>query len=211
MKDIKVLIYEQQELIAKTTKSVLENQTDIAVISIANNLADVYANIKIIKPDIIIFDIQFDYNLKLKFINYIKKTYKDIKLLIITSITEEKHIAKVLNLGVDGYFLKDMMTDKIIESIRELKKSKKIIDNKVLNILLEKILKDECIKDNNINFSYREYEIIELLLKKLSNREIAKLLNLSSGTVKNYITSIYSKLGVKNRVQAIETLNNINY
>lgn len=211
MKDIKVLIYEQQELIAKTTKSVLENQTDIAVISIANNLADVYANIKIIKPDIIIFDIQFDYNLKLKFINYIKKTYKDIKLLIITSITEEKHIAKVLNLGVDGYFLKDMMTDKIIESIRELKKSKKIIDNKVLNILLEKILKDECIKDNNINFSYREYEIIELLLKKLSNREIAKLLNLSSGTVKNYITSIYSKLGVKNRMQAIETLNNINY
>jgi DNA-binding NarL/FixJ family response regulator len=211
LKDIKVLIYEQQELIAKTTKSVLENQTDIAVISIANNLADVYANIKIIKPDIIIFDIQFDYNLKLKFINYIKKTYKDIKLLIITSITEEKHIAKVLNLGVDGYFLKDMMTDKIIESIRELKKSKKIIDNKVLNILLEKILKDECIKDNNINFSYREYEIIELLLKKLSNREIAKLLNLSSGTVKNYITSIYSKLGVKNRVQAIETLNNINY
>ncbi|WXR62571.1 response regulator transcription factor [Peptostreptococcaceae bacterium AGR-M142] len=206
MKKIRILISDSQKLIAKSVKYVLETQEDIDVISLCSNINDAYLDTKKLEPNIIILDIEKNFNENIQFIKDMKKRYENIKILILTNFLDVKCIAKVLNCGVDGYLLKNVVCNNLIESIRLLNKSKNIIDFNITKLLAREILDYDILIKESIDFSNREVQIINLMLSNYSNREIAKLLNLKLGTVKNYISSIYSKLAVNNREDAIEEL-----
>ena len=161
---------------------------------------------KRLEPDIIILDVEKNFNENIQFIKEIKKTYREIKILILTNFLDVKCIAKVLSCGVDGYLLKDVVCNNLIESIRLLNNSKNIIDFNITKLLAREILDYDILIKESVEFSSREIQIIHLMLNNYSNKDIADLLNLKLGTIKNYISSIYSKLAVKNREDAIKEL-----
>ncbi len=206
MKKINILISDSHKLIAKSIKYVLETQDDIDVISLCTDINDTYMDTKRLEPDIIILDVEKNFNENIQFIKEIKKTYREIKILILTNFLDVKCIAKVLSCGVDGYLLKDVVCNNLIESIRLLNNSKNIIDFNITKLLAREILDYDILIKESVEFSSREIQIIHLMLNNYSNKDIADLLNLKLGTIKNYISSIYSKLAVKNREDAIKEL-----
>ncbi|MCT4586115.1 MAG: response regulator transcription factor [Peptostreptococcaceae bacterium] len=206
MKKINILISDSHKLIAKSIKYVLETQDDIDVISLCTDINDTYMDTKRLEPDIIILDVEKNFNENIQFIKEIKKTYREIKILILTNFLDVKCIAKVLSCGVDGYLLKDVVCNNLIESIRLLNNSKNIIDFNITKLLAREILDYDILIKESVEFSSREIQIIHLMLNNYSNKDIADLLNLKLGTIKNYISSIYSKLAVRNREDAIKEL-----
>jgi DNA-binding NarL/FixJ family response regulator len=206
LKKINILISDSHKLIAKSIKYVLETQDDIDVISLCTDINDTYMDTKRLEPDIIILDVEKNFNENIQFIKEIKKTYREIKILILTNFLDVKCIAKVLSCGVDGYLLKDVVCNNLIESIRLLNNSKNIIDFNITKLLAREILDYDILIKESVEFSSREIQIIHLMLNNYSNKDIADLLNLKLGTIKNYISSIYSKLAVRNREDAIKEL-----
>ncbi|MDI3310845.1 MAG: response regulator transcription factor, partial [Thermoanaerobacterium sp.] len=127
-------------------------------------------------------------------------TKTDTKVLILTTFDDDEYIFDAIKNGAKGYLLKNNSPDKIKDAIKMLYAGNSVIQD----VVLEKIKVGLNDNKNNIDislFSKREIEIMELIAKGLSNKEIAKRLYISEGTVKNYITSILNKTGLRHRTQ----------
>jgi len=138
----------------------------------------------------------------------IKTKYPEMKILILTTFYDEENIVNAIRHGADGYLLKDAGTKIIVQGILNIMNGQSMIDSKVMNALADVMLKcynpttekgtnsnSELLKD----LSDREIEICQLLSEGYTNSQIAEFLYISEGTVKNYISVIYDKTGIRDR------------
>lgn len=165
-----------------------------------------------------------DLNMKgmggLELIRLMKERYPDIKILVLTTFYDDKYITDAITGGADGYLLKDSGKDAIIGAITQILGGITVLDQKVMTRLAElmaaNISKAESKHESNDNSSDntdilaeltdREKEISFLMAEGLTNRQIADRLYISEGTVKNYISNIYDKTGIHDRVKLIVEL-----
>lgn len=219
MKKIKILIADDQTLMREGLKTILDLEDDMEVIATAEDGLEAIEKAKEYNPDIILMDIQMPNLNGLESLKRIKEMNKNTRILILTTFTEEDYIVEGLSNGADGFLLKDMNYDKLISSIRDAAAGQLLIPNIVARKLANRLskynsmLKNELyvgkLKKRGIHFSEREKEVAALVAKGYSNKNIAQELYISEGTVKNYISEIYSKLGVKDRAKAVVYLNEL--
>ena len=145
-----------------------------------------------------------DLNMKgmggIELIGKMKKQYPTVKILVLTTFYDDSNITEAISGGADGYLLKDSGREAILGAIKQLMGGNTVLDSKVMQRLTALVGRSEN-RDISPELTEREREICALVAEGLSNRQIAEKLYISEGTVKNYMSVIYDKTGIHDRVQ----------
>ena len=210
---IKVLLVDDQQILAEGIKSVLKTCKEIEVVGIALDGAQAVDACEKLKPDVVLMDIRMPNMNGVVATKRIKETDADIKIIILTTFDDSDYILSALNNGASGYLLKDIGATALIDAVKNAyagdtmlpaKIAKKITDAAVM------VTSDKEFKlKKNFNLSEREAEIALMLYDGFTNRQIASALKLTDGTARNYISTIYLKLGVDGRLAAVEKIRNL--
>ncbi|MDI6860476.1 MAG: response regulator transcription factor [Caldisericia bacterium] len=203
---IKILIVDDQKLIREGLKVLLELEKDFLIVGEASNGLEAYEAYIKLKPDVVLMDIQMPVMNGVEAIKKIKEFDENSKIIILTTFDDDQYVYDGLKSGALGYILKDTSIEKLSETIKIVYSGGALIEpfitKKILSELSKfektKKSKDELIEELNL----RELEILRLISKGYTNQEIANKLNLSVGTVKNYVTTILQKIGAKDRTEA---------
>ncbi|UOE95592.1 response regulator transcription factor [Alkalihalobacillus sp. LMS39] len=216
---IRVLIADDQTLMREGLRTIIDLEDDMEVVATAQDGLDAIEKVEQFEPTLVLMDIQMPKMNGIESLIEIKKRYSHICVLILTTFAEDDYIVEGLANGVDGFLLKDMNYDQLIASIRDAANGQLMIPNIVARKLAERLSNFNSmweqeisvvkLQKHGVHFSEREREVASLIAKGLSNKKIAEELFISEGTVKNYISEIYSKLGVKDRAKAIIYLNKL--
>jgi len=212
MQKIKVLIVDDQSLMRDGLKTIIDLEPDMEVLGTCENGRVAIEKSKILHPDVILMDIRMPEVNGVEATKIIKKHFPNIKIIILTTFDDDEYIIDALSYGASGYLLKDIDGDKLINSIRDAYDGTLLMPGNIAAKLVSK-LKESNKSPNNLSkaesnvyyekLSEREIEIAKLMLEGLSNKEIASELFITQGTVKNYISSIYGKIGVRDRTNAV--------
>ncbi|MDV3427743.1 MAG: response regulator transcription factor [Bacillota bacterium] len=206
---IKVLIADDQELIRQSLKIVLSANEDIEVIDTVSNGNEVIESVRKNKPDIILMDIRMPEIDGVQCTKIIKESYPNIKIIVLTTFDDDEYIFNALKYGASGYLLKGVSMAELIKSIHTVINGGAMINPdiavKVFKLFSQMAQGDTSVQTdrdkNTKDLCNTEWNIIKYVGFGLSNKEIAKKLNLSEGTVRNYLSTILNKLDFRDRTQ----------
>ena len=154
-----------------------------------------------------------DLNMKgmggIELIGHVKRMYPSVKILVLTTFYDDKNITDAISNGADGYLLKDSGKDAILGAVEQLMNGVSVLDPKVM-MRLTSLMNKNNTEGLFVDMTAREREVAAALAKGLTNRQIADSLYVSEGTVKNYISSIYDKTGIHDRVKLVMALSGSN-
>lgn len=205
---IKVMITDDQRLMREGLKTILDLEQDLTVVQLAENGRDALDKIADAQPDVILMDIRMPIMDGVECTKVIKQQYPDIKVLILTTFDDDEFIIDALRNGAVGYILKDLSSEKLVGAIRDVYNGNSIMQPEIAAKLISHItgtVKEPVVSHAateskpKSELTEREKDVLELVGKGMSNIEIAKKLYISEGTVKNYISNLYSKLEVNDR------------
>lgn len=207
---IRVAIIDDQLIIAEGLKRILDGYDDIEVIALGKDGQEAFNIIENNMIDVILMDIRMPNVNGVEGVKKIRKTNKEVKILMLTTFDDEEYIVEAMASKANGYLFKDIHYDKLVEAIRNIYNGQYIIEAKVAQVLAENINVDRGEKFyKELGFTDREREIIPMIKEGFNNKQIALALFISEGTVKNYISSIYTKTNVKNRIELVNYLNKL--
>lgn len=201
---IQLIIVDDHGIIRDSLKRMLNIFEDMHVIGTASNGEEAFELIKKERPDIVLMDAVMPICDGIKGTRLIKDYDNTIKVLMLTTFSDKELIYDAFNAGIDGYVLKDITAENLVKVLREAQEGELIIPTSIAAKLIKQIQNHDSL--GSLSFNKTENEIIDLLIKELSNKEISQKLNISYGTTRNYISDIYSKLAETDRAQAIEKL-----
>jgi DNA-binding NarL/FixJ family response regulator len=199
----RIIIADDHKLIREGIKKFLELDGKFIVVGEASNGKEAVDTFKILKPDLMILDINMPTMSGLEALAKIRENKNNMKVILLTINDDRKSLIKALELGADGYILKDSDPTKLSKALLNVIDGETYIDKRLVNSLVDiyKHTNDEK-KSEFSNLTTREKEVLFCLSSGYTNNEISKKLFISEKTVKNYVTSIYSKINVNNRVKA---------
>lgn len=200
MNKIKVIIADDQSIIRSGLKLILEMEDDIEVLGLASNGNEAFDLAGELKPDVLLMDIRMPICDGVTATKKIVQKYPSVKIIILTTFLEDEYIFEALKYGAKGYLLKDVESDKLAESIRAVVCGGVLIHPKVAEKIVTG-LKRPLYHENLPSLTAREVEVVNLIRKGRTNKEIANILFISEGTVKNHITNILGKLCLRDRTQ----------
>jgi DNA-binding NarL/FixJ family response regulator len=203
---VNIMIVDDQSLFRDGLKSVLDLEKNISVIATAANGKEALLALNSVTlPDLILLDIRMPEMNGVETVKHIKQTYPVIKVLMLTTFNDEEYVMEALANGANGYVLKDIEIEKLVEAIDDAVNGKMVLPPSVAAKLVQGLHKIVPQKPNSVlaELSEREKEIATMLVQGFSNKQIAMALFISEGTVRNYISNIYSKIEVKDRTNAV--------
>ncbi|MCD8040115.1 MAG: response regulator transcription factor [Clostridia bacterium] len=211
---IKVMLADDQKILAEGIKSVLESSDEIEVCGIAYDGAEAVDMAAKLKPDVILMDVRMPEMNGVAATKHIKEILPDTKIIILTTFDDSDYILSGINNGASGYLLKDIGSTALIDSIKNAYAGDTILPAKIAKKITDAAMlvsSDRQIKlKKAYGLSDREVDVALMLADGFTNRQIASAIKLSDGTARNYISSIYLKLGVDNRAGAISKIKELN-
>lgn len=198
---MKVLVADDDGLIRESLKLILELEDDIEVVGTAETGKQAFEMCGELRPDIVLMDIRMPAMDGVLGTKLIKETYKNIKVIILTTFRDDEFIKEAIKNGAEGYILKNQSSDSIIESIRAVNRGNSVFQREIANVI-SSMIKDGGNKNpKDYEITDREFEILKYIGEGLSNKEISQKLYLSEGTVRNYVTELLEKLCLRDRTQ----------
>ncbi|WP_281166112.1 response regulator transcription factor [Liquorilactobacillus sicerae] len=192
---ISLYLAEDQSMLNSALTQLLELEDDFHVVGSAINGESAWKDLQKFEIDVAILDIEMPKMTGLELASKINETGLKTKVVILTTFAQKVYFEQAVKAQVAGYLLKDSPSDKLIEIIREVNQGQTIYDpNLVVNMLSA---------DKN-PLTKREMEVLQEIGRGLTTKEIASELFLTEGTIRNYLSAIFSKLGAKNRIEAIQ-------
>ncbi|EMB56543.1 response regulator transcription factor [Streptococcus mutans] len=205
---IKVLIADDQELIRESLKIVLSSYKDIEVVDAVDDGFAVLESMKKVQPDLVLMDIRMPKMDGVLCTKAVKENYPNVKVIILTTFDDDDFIFKALQYGASGYILKGISMEDLYQAIVTVNKGNAMINpdvaTKVVKLFSQMAQSNSAIQvqRNSVeNISKAEWKIIQQIGFGLSNKEIAAKLFLSEGTIRNYLSTILSKLNLRDRTQ----------
>ena len=205
---INILIADDQELMRQSLKIMLSSQPNFAVTDTVSNGREVLERIKKNKPDIILMDIRMPEMDGVVCTQKVKEMAPDIKVIILTTFDDDEFVFNAIKFGASGYLLKGTSLKDLTSAITKVYNGKSIMNDeitgKVFRMFSQMAQTNQTIRvGEQLTGKLRESEwkIIECVGRGMSNKEIAQRLHLSEGTIRNSLSVILSKLGLKNRTQ----------
>ena len=212
---IKVLIVDDQRLFRQGLRSLLEQEEELEVVGEAGDGQDAFTLVQETKPDIVLMDVEMPKLAGIQATRLILERYPHIKILMLSVHNEDERVIAAIRAGASGYILKDADQKEFIKIIRSTFYGESITSPFLANLSPGILYKmddpargDEDVEEDIKKFSLtgREKEILQLLLKGKSNKEISDLIYVSTETVKTHLHNIYRKLGVKSRLEVASLL-----
>ena len=206
---IKILIADDQSLFREALKTLLCAYPDLEVIGDASNGEEALKMAFTLSPDIVLMDLRMPVMDGVEATRKIVQLGKKVKVIVLTTFDDDETVFEGLRAGAVGYLLKDVSSDKLTEAIRAANKGEYFLLPSITAKVVSEFSKISKPAPKNQDIflaeplSPREVEILRLVATGASNREIAENLVISEGTVKNHLSSILSKLSVRDRMQAV--------
>lgn len=204
MDKIKVLIADDQLLICDGIRIILDSHQDIEVIDAVNDGRAAVESVLANEPDVVLMDIQMPEMSGIEALKVIKAKRPQTVVLMLTTFDPDEYILGSFRNGADGYLIKDLSGDRLATAIRDAYAGNSTMPVSIAARLIAQIPKDARRRSlADYDLTARELEIADLIAQGYLNENISQALGISLGTVKNYTSTIYAKLEVKNRQQAI--------
>ncbi len=201
-KDIlKILIVDDHDIVRKGLAMLVSRQDDLSVVAEAGTVAEAVANAREFIPDVVVMDIRLPDGSGIEACRDIRDENSDIKVLMLTSYSDEEAVMGSIMAGASGYLLKEIRSQEIVDAIRRVGAGQSLLDPSVTASVLERVRRGKE-EDVMTQLTEQEQKILELIAEGQTNREIAGQIHLSDKTVKNYVSSILGKLDVSRRSQA---------
>ncbi len=213
---LKLLLVDDQDLIRESLLIVLDMDPDIHVVGLAENGHIALKQCEEQQPDVVLMDIHMPVMDGVEATRQIKATWPQIRVIILTTFQEISYVVDALGAGAEGYLLKAIHPKDLAAGIKWVHQGGTLIPQDIARMLVQEArgasdhtsqsagvkAVEEQTRTDTYGLSEREVQVLHCIADGLNNREIAEKLFLSEGTVKNYISSIYSKIDVRDRVQA---------
>lgn len=200
---IKVLIADDQTILAEGIKSVLETDDAIEVTGIAADGADALEKCRVWLPDVVLMDIRMPNMNGVVATQRIKTEFPEIKVVVLTTFDDSDYILNAINHGASGYLLKDIGASALIDAVKNAYAGDTILPAKIARRIADAAKDVAANKEIRLkrafSLSDRETEIALMMYDGFTNRQISAALKLSEGTARNYISAIYIKTGSDNR------------
>ncbi|QSX05209.1 response regulator transcription factor [Sedimentibacter sp. zth1] len=206
---MKIVIVDDDILVSTSLKTIIESNSNISVLGVGNSGLEAIKLYKIYKPDILLMDIQMNGMTGIEAAAEIINFDCNAKILFLTTFSDDEYIINALKIGAKGYILKQHF-ESIIPSLSAIYNGQNVFGNEIVSKLPNMLDKSNKKSYTEFGLCEKENDIINLVAKGLSNKEISKELFLSEGTVRNYISTILDKLTLRDRTQlAIFYYNNL--
>ena len=199
---IKVMLADDHVLMREGIRQLLEFDGSIDVIAEANDGEECLEKLNAVKPQVLLLDINMPKKNGIEVLEDIKKKNIDVKVLILTVHNEIEYLLKAVDIGVDGYILKDSESAELKKAINSVINGESYIQPKLIPSLNKRLLTRDVDKDKIDSLTSRELEVLIQVANGMFNKEIATSLNISERTVKNHISNIFKKIDVSDRTQA---------
>lgn len=204
MKPIKVIVCDDQEIVRQGLSTILNADPRIEVIGTATDGEDLLGKVDLTPPDLILMDLKMPIMDGVQATRQIRQRYAEVKVLVLTTYDDEEWILAAIHAGANGYLLKDTPSETLRAAIADTVTGKMHLDPAVAGKVVQNLgSQNFSLEKAEFSLTDREHEILGLMAQGLSNADIARTLFLSEGTVRNYTSHLFTKLGVNDRTQAV--------
>jgi DNA-binding NarL/FixJ family response regulator len=206
VRKIRLLICDDQAIVCEGLRAMLLPIPQIDVVGVANNGIEAIDLTRRFQPDLVLMDLKMPKMNGIQATKAIHEQFPGVRILVLTTYDADEWVINAIRNGAAGYLLKDTPQEELVKAITNTVRGWNPIDPQVAGKILDHVAHQSAPsqQDQKIisSLSEREREVLRLLAKGMGNSDIAKTLFLSEGTVKNYVSTIFSKLGVTDRTQA---------
>lgn len=207
MKKIRLLLVDDQALFREGLHVLLSVQPDFEVVGEASNGQEALRQAERLQPDIVLMDLRMPILDGVAATRQLRAILPDCRVIVLTTFDDDEYVFDGLRAGAIGYLLKDVPSEKLYEAIRTAARGESFLQPSIAAKVVSEFarLTQRPIPSSHMaieQLSEREVEILHFIEKGASNKEIARELVLAEGTVKNHVTNILSKLGLRDRTQA---------
>lgn len=204
MKEIRVLVVDDQTVVREGLVSILSFQSDIKIVGQAQDGQEAIAIAKQDKPDVILLDLVMPKQDGLDSISKLREVAPAAKILILTGYADPERVFRAIKAGAIGYLLKDSTWEQLMQAIRDVAKGQSYIDSSIAIKVIQEINTEPTPPHTNhsLVLTDRELQTLRLIAKGLSNQEIAAAMFVHERTIAKYVSNILSKLQLANRTQA---------
>lgn len=210
---IRLCIVDDHSFIRESLHTILDGQKDLQVVGMAEDGERALELCERLKPDVVLMDLEMPNLDGIHATKMIKEKWPDIRVLILSTFQDTERAKEIIRNGADGYVLKSIDSRELAESIRLVYRGGTMINHDLLHRMWEEKEETGLFESRSDGIEYgltkRELEILELLSQGSRYKTIASTLYLSNGTVRNYASNLYEKLGVKNREEAVQKAKDI--
>lgn len=208
---IQIAIVDDQELMRDGLARILSTYEALRVVATGKNGLEALEICRNNKIDVLLLDIRMPEMNGVETVKELKANESTTKVVMLTTFEDEEYILQAIAYGASGYLFKDIPYDKLAECVKEVYEGRFMMPQKVAEVLAKNLYSAEAQKkkENPYDFTERELQVAEMIKDGFNNKQIAKTLYISEGTVKNYVSNIYAKTQTDNRVEVANLLKEI--
>ena len=200
---IRVFLLDDHEIVRRGLRELLEAEDDIVVIGEASTAAEATARVPALRPDVAVLDVRLPDGDGITVCREIRSAVPTLACLMLTSFADDEAMFGAIMAGASGYVLKQVRGSDIIGAVRTVAAGGSLLDPRATGLVMERLRNRATPKDDPLSaLSEQERRILDLIGEGLTNRQISERMFLAEKTVKNYVSSVFSKLGLERRTQA---------
>ncbi len=200
----RIVLVDDHEVVRLGLKALLERHPHFEVVGEAGSAREAMEQVEALEPDVVVMDIRLPGVSGIEACEEIVNRHPDIKVIMLTSYAEDEMLFSAIRAGASGYILKQIGSDDLVKALEAVGRGEALLDPAVTQRVFQEVRR--AVKEEEASafahLSQQEKHVLLLVSEGKTNREIAKSLFLGEGTVRNYVSSILSKLGVNNRAEA---------
>lgn len=204
MKRQRILLVDDHEVVRVGLKTMLDKHPDFDVVAEAGTPKEAVEKTKAHKPDVVVMDIRLKGGSGIEACEEIIAEMPETKVIMLTSYAEDEMLFSAIRAGAAGYVLKQIGGDDLIRAIESISRGEALLDPSVTQRVFQEVRKAAREEEASAfaDLTEQEMHVLQLVSEGRTNRQIAEMLYLGEGTVRNYVSSILSKLNVRNRAEA---------
>jgi two-component system, NarL family, response regulator DevR len=199
---IRVFLLDDHEVVRRGLHDLLESEGDIEIVGESGSAREATARIPALRPDVAVLDARLPDGSGIDVCRDVRSTDPSIKALILTSYDDDEALFAAIMAGAAGYVLKQIGAGDLVDSVRRVAAGQSLIDPQLMARVLERVRSGPPEHEELARLTEQERKILALIAEGMTNRQIGERLYLAEKTVKNYVSSILSKLGLERRTQA---------
>lgn len=200
----RLILVDDHEVVRLGLKSLLERHAQFDIIGEASTAREAIELVNQLQPDVVMMDIRLPGMSGIEACEEITRKYPNTKVIMLTSYAEDEMLFSAIRAGASGYVLKQIGSEDLVRALDAISRGEAMLDPAVTQRVFQEVRR--AVKEEEASafahLSQQEKHVLQLVSEGKTNREIAKSLFLGEGTVRNYVSSILSKLGVNNRAEA---------
>jgi DNA-binding NarL/FixJ family response regulator len=199
---IRLFLVDDHELIRRGLGACIEAEEDLELAGEAASAEEALARIPAVRPDLVVLDVRLPDGNGVEVCREIRSNHPDAQVLMLTSFSDETALIDSILAGASGYVLKATAGSELIGTIRRIAAGQSLIDPAMTASIFQRLRRERSEDDPSARLTRQERRVLDLIAQGCTNREIAEQLHLAERTVKNYVSRMLGKLGMRHRTQA---------